>query len=240
MPAPRHPVDEAERLAALHDYDVLDSEAEQTTDDLVHLAGRIAGTPVSLISLVDAERQWFKANVGFDQTQTSREISFCGWAVLGSEPLIVPDTLVDDRFNDNPLVLGEPRIRFYAGFPLVTPGEHMLGTLCVLDNTPGHLSNEQHEDLARLAGLVMTHLEARRNATRLADALREIRALGELIPICAHCRRIREDDDYHRTLEQWLHEHTGTRVSHGICPDCMREHFPEFADRPGGIPGTGQ
>ena len=240
MPAPRHPVDEAERLAALQDYDVLDSEAERTTDDLVHLAGRIAGTPVSLISLVDAERQWFKANIGFDATETSRETSFCGWVVLGSAPLIVPDTLVDDRFNDNPLVLGEPRIRFYAGFPLVTPGEQVLGTLCVLDTIPGHLSDAQHEDLDRLAGLVMTHLEARRNATRLADALREVRTLGELIPICAHCRRIREDDAYHRTLEQWLHEHTGTRVSHGICPDCMHEHFPEFADRPDDFSGTGR
>jgi GAF domain-containing protein len=231
MPAPGRPADETERLAALHDYDILDSEAEQTTDDLVHLAGRIAGTPMSLISLVDAERQWFKASSGFDDTETPRETSFCGWAVLGREPLVVPDALEDDRFSDNPSVLGTPNIRFYAGFPLVTPGEHVIGTLCVLDTAPAQLSDAQHEDLARLARLVMTHLEARRNATRLAEALREVRTLGELIPICAHCRRIREDDAYHRTLEQWLQEHTGTRVSHGICPDCMREHFPEFADR---------
>src|SRR6185295_4780100 len=139
-PVPPH---ESERLGALQRYEVLDTEPEQRFDDLTLLASHICETPIALITLVDAERQWFKSRVGLTTTQTPRAISFCGHAILKDDVMVVPDVSADPRFADNPLVTGEPHARFYAGAPLVSPGGQALGTLCVIDRVPRDLTPGQ-------------------------------------------------------------------------------------------------
>ena len=155
-------VNETERLEALHSYQVLDTDPEQALNDLVQLSAFICGTPISLISLIDDERQWFKARTGTDVLQTPREYSFCQYAMRANDVYEVPDMAADARFANNPLVTGDPHIRFYAGAPLLTPEGQPLGTLCALDTVPRQLSSDQREALRVLARQVMTHLELRR------------------------------------------------------------------------------
>src|SRR6478752_136292 len=130
------PENESERLAALRSFHVLDTPPEECFDILTALTAHIVGTPVALVSLVDSERQWFKSRYGFEATETPRDISFCGHVVAHAEPMVVPDARLDWRFADNPLVTGDPHIRFYAGFPLLTPDGVALGSLCALDRKP--------------------------------------------------------------------------------------------------------
>jgi diguanylate cyclase (GGDEF)-like protein len=162
------PSNEAERLAALRSYDVLDTICEASFDNITQMAAQLTGCPISLVSLVDSERQWFKSKVGLDATETPREQSFCAHAITNSsEALVVGDALLDARFSDNPLVSGAPSIRFYAGVPLVNSEGLALGTLCVIDREPRKLSQSQSETLQRLAGAVMTTLELRRAMIRV-------------------------------------------------------------------------
>ena len=142
------PKQEARRLKVLWQYDVLDTVPEEVFDDLTELAAHICEAPVALISLVDEDRQWFKARVGISVRETSRDISFCAHAILGDDLLIVPDAAKDKRFKTNPLVTGPLKLRFYAGAPLITPDGHGLGTLCVLDNKPRTLRPEQAQAFA--------------------------------------------------------------------------------------------
>jgi diguanylate cyclase (GGDEF)-like protein len=177
MPAAPLPPDEAERLACLRSCEVLDSGAEEAFDRIARFAGKLAGTPIAVISLVDADRQWFKARIGLDATETPRDQAFCAHAILRpGEPLIVPDATRDSRFADNPLVTGAPGIRFYAGMPLVSAEGHALGTLCVIDHVPRAIGAEQVEGLTLLADTVSTALELRRAMRRarqlaMTDAL---------------------------------------------------------------------
>jgi diguanylate cyclase (GGDEF)-like protein len=164
------PSNEAERLAALRAYEVLDTAYEDAFDNIAHLAGRLIDTPIALISLVDADRQWFKSRIGLDGTETAREFSFCAHAINAPrEVLVVPDALLDPRFSDNPLVLGEPRIRFYAGAPLTNSQGASLGALCVIDREPRTMSAETRELLRRLAETVVTTLELRRAMNGVRD-----------------------------------------------------------------------
>jgi GAF domain-containing protein len=162
------PTAEKKRLKVLWQYDVLDTVPEEVFDDLTELAARICGAPIALISLVDENRQWFKSKVGISVTETSRDRSFCAHAIKQEGLFIIPDATRDDRFKDNPLVVSDPKIRFYAGAPLITPDGHALGTLCVIDKVPRELRPEQQQALRVLARHVMTQLELRRHSKELA------------------------------------------------------------------------
>lgn len=157
--------DEPARLRALRRYEVLDTEPEPAFDDITSLAAQVCKAPMALISLVDAERQWFKSRKGFDRTETPRDISFCTHAILHREPFVVKDALTDPRFATTPLVTAEPWFRFYAGVPLVTSDGHAIGTLCVADRVPRELDTRQLGALRALARTVMEKLELRRTLT---------------------------------------------------------------------------
>lgn len=171
MQTPLLPLGEAERLEALRGYNILDTPPDQDYDDFTRLAAHICQTPIALISLVDADRQWFKSKIGVDVAEIPRDLAFCAHAILQPDkPLIVGDARLDARFADNPLVTGGPRIRFYAGAPLVTPGGDALGTMCVIDHTPRDLSPEQVAALGALSRHVVACLELRQHiAARQAD-----------------------------------------------------------------------
>jgi GAF domain-containing protein len=162
---------DAARVAALQKYAILDSEPEQAFDDLVLLASFISNTPIALISLVDENRQWFKSKMGVSVSETPREIAFCNSAIRQPDVFVVPDTLSDDRFRNNPLVLSDPKIRFYAGAPLINEEGYALGTICVVDKTPREFSLGQQAALKALSRLVLAQMEFRRNLMLLKEAL---------------------------------------------------------------------
>jgi GAF domain-containing protein len=161
------PPDEPQRMQALREYDVLDTPPEAVYDDIAHVCAGVCDTPIALIALIDGRRNWFKARVGVDDelTESPRDISFCGHAIVGPDILEVTDAIVDERFADNPLVASEPRIRFYAGAPLVTPDGYKLGTICAIDVRPRRLSEAQRDTLTALSRLVMRQLDRRRRAS---------------------------------------------------------------------------
>src|SRR3954454_2825903 len=168
--APPAKTNEARRLKVLWQYEILDTVPEEVFDDLTELAARICEAPIALISLIDEDRQWFKSKVGVTISETSRDISFCAHAIKQTELFIIPDATQDLRFANNPLVTSDPKIRFYAGAPLITPDGYALGTLCVIDKVPRELRPEQKQALRVLARHVMTQLELRRHALELARA----------------------------------------------------------------------
>ena len=147
------PLDEARRLATLHELEILDTPFEERFDRITRIAAALAEVPIALVSLVDLERQWFKSCQGLDVSETSRELAFCAHVVYSRKPMIVKDTLLDDRLADSPVVVGGPRIRFYAGFPIFHDNGSCLGTLCLIDTKPRELSDgtlRLIEDLARI------------------------------------------------------------------------------------------
>ena len=190
MKAPNTPQHEATRLNALRSLNILDTPAEERFDRLTRLVKRMFDVPIALISLVDENRQWFKSSVGLNINETSREISFCGHTILGNEVLIIEDTTQDVRFADNPLVLREPCIRFYAGCPLRFTDGSRLGTLCIIDTSPRTLDEGEIKALMDLAGLaehelVAIELAVVDNLTRLANRRGFISIAQKCLDICA-------------------------------------------------------
>ncbi|HET7292368.1 MAG TPA: PAS domain S-box protein [Vicinamibacteria bacterium] len=175
------PSDEAARLAELRRYAVLDTPPEPAFDELTGLASRVCSTPMALLSLVDQDRQWFKAAHGFvGVRETPRDASFCSHAIQDRKPLVVADALADERFRENPFVLGAPHVRFYAGAPLVTPAGYALGTLCVADSTPRSLLPHELDGLEALSRQAMALLELRRRSLDLARTEERFKLLVEL------------------------------------------------------------
>jgi PAS domain S-box-containing protein len=169
-------INEQKRLVALKRYNILDTAPKLEFDDFTQLASLICQTPISLISLVDEARQWFKSRVGIEVCETHRSLSFCQHAIQGTELMEIPDAQLDERFCGNPLVTGDPYIRFYAGAPLITPDGHRIGTLCVIDKSPRQLTGVQRDGLVRLSRHIMRQLESSIDHTKLiqsSEALRE-------------------------------------------------------------------
>ncbi|NCJ08377.1 response regulator [Synechococcales cyanobacterium C] len=184
------PENEAQRLQALERYEILDTPPEASFDELTQLARAICQVPMALISLVDANRQWFKSKVGLEATETPRNLAFCAHALLHEHLLVVEDAKADLRFFDHPLVVGDPHIRFYAGAPLITPDGYALGTLCVVDYQPRTLTPEQYQALSTLAKQVVSQLELRHKLKILnqakAAADKANQAKGEFLATMSH------------------------------------------------------
>ncbi len=166
------PPNESARLEALRRYRLLDTPPEEELDDLTRVAAALCGTPIALISLVDEHRQWFKAKVGVEASETDRTVAFCAHAILGQDVLMVPNAAWDARFAGNPLVTGEPYIRFYCGVPLISPEGMALGTICAIDRTPRTLSTEQVAGLRAIGRQIMRILNLRRQAQEDRERLR--------------------------------------------------------------------
>jgi GAF domain-containing protein len=165
------PANEVERLRTLRSYKILDTKPEERFDELTRLAALICGVPISLISLIDTDRQWFKSRFGLDVEETPRAQAFCTHAIMQPDMFVVPDATKDERFAQNPLVTGDLHIRFYAGAPLAARDGHVLGTLCVIDHEPHTLTEAQKEALKLVGRLVIANFELRRDLQELKEAL---------------------------------------------------------------------
>ena len=167
------PEDEADRLTTLRQYQILDTPPEAEFDNLTTLSSRTCSAPIALITLIDEKRQWFKSKVGLELAETPRSDSFCAYTILQRDILLVQDAREDKRFANNPYVLSGPKIRFYAGVPLVTPAGHAVGSLCVLDMVPRTLSKDQLDTLMLLRQHVVMQFEFRKKLAELAHVARE-------------------------------------------------------------------
>jgi GAF domain-containing protein len=228
MKAPR-PDNEAARLETLHRYRILDTAPERAFNDIIELASFICKTPIAFLSLVAADRQWFKAAKGIQITGTPRDDAFCSHTIMRPDVLVVEDATRDERFEQNPLVQGHPGFRFYAGAPLLTREGHALGSLCAVDVKPHHLDGNQIQALKALSRTVVTELELRRVSMELQEASVKIKTLRGLLPICSYCKGVRDDAGYWQTVEAYVESHSDAHFTHGICPECLEKHYPEFA-----------
>lgn len=216
-PVPRN---ETERLEALRLARILDTAAEKAFDDLVHLAGAVCETPIAVVSLVDDSRQWFKARIGIEAQQTTRDVAFCAHAIMGKEVMVVGDATKDPRFANNPLVTGNPNIRFYAGAPIVIGDHAAVGTVCVIDRKPRELSSMQQNALTVIQRMAGHLIELRR-------ARLDLEAVSQLLPLCSWCRSVKGENgewmDLHRYVANSL------PVTHSMCPSCMQREMHAHA-----------
>ncbi|MGC4035896.1 MAG: GAF domain-containing protein [Chitinophagaceae bacterium] len=203
------PEDEDLRLQDLYSYDLLDTEAEKEYDDLVQLAAQICNCPMSLITLVDADRQWFKAKIGLDDTETSRDVAFCAHTILSDDTFVVENAKEDERFWDNPLVDGDLNIRFYAGVPIVSPMGHRLGSMCVIDKKPATLTDTQRTALSILSRQVTKLIELRAKNKLLRKRATELLELKNTTLQAA----IKEKDNSDHAIAYRLHESIAQKIA---------------------------
>jgi len=222
------PSNEASRLEALRHYQILDSDPEHSYDEITRIASFITGAPIAIVSLIDSERQWFKSKIGLSVNETPRDQAFCAYTIHQTGILEVEDATKDQRFSDNPLVLGSPDIRFYAGASLVDPQGYTLGSLCVIDRHPRKLSAEQRACLTGLASLVMKNMELRKVSAELAAAAANIKTLSGLLPICCACKQIRNDDGFWQQVEAYIGSHSDARFTHSYCPQCYDKFLKDL------------
>ena len=226
-------------------HHILDTLPDPKFDDLALLASFICKTPMAFISVLDSNGQRIQASVGSSPAWISPEQSLCHYTILHAEMLIVKDTLADERFLNHPLITDDPKIRFYAGVPLVTPDGYTLGTLCVVDHKPNDLNLEQIVALQALARQITIQFELRHVAyyleqnnklqakliTDLGEALHYKKILSGTIPICASCKKIRDDEGAWQQIEIYISQHSCADFTHGVCPDCLQNLYPEFSTR---------
>ena len=173
-----YPANEAQRLDALRQAHILDTPPEEAFDDLTRLAAHICGVPIAAVSLIDSDRQWFKSVLGLEVRETPRSAAFCGHTILQTEMFAVSDASADERFAENPLVTDDPHIRFYAGVPLLTPEGFAVGSLCVFDRVPRHLTADQETALRTLARQAAGQIELARRVAAQEQLIAE-RAAAE-------------------------------------------------------------
>ena len=183
---------EEERLSELKSFEILDTPSEKIYDQITSLASVMCDTPIALVSLVDKDRQWFKSTLGLDATETPRSVSFCSHAILQEDIMEIKDATLDERFKNNPLVKGDPNIKFYAGAPLITPRGHRVGTLCVIDSRPHELTPEQKNGLKILARQVVDQLELKKLNAELTYAKDKLVEQQELLVNKARLQSIGE------------------------------------------------
>ncbi len=232
MKAAPQPPDEDRRLAALHEYELLDTPAEDLFDTFTALAAQLCGTPFALIGLIDAERQWFKSAFGLKVAQVPRDVAFCAHVIVQQGLVEVPDTAEDPRFADNPFVTGESRVRFYAGVPLRSHDGHAVGTLAVLDRRPRVLSAEQRSSLVAIADTIVEQFEARRALLRLFDSSRT-----ELYHVDLASERVVFASDAARRNIGYTMEELRSLSPHELLPQLEREGL--LAERLAELRGAG-
>lgn len=183
------PDNESDRLASLKKLQILDTPPEERFDRIAKVAKSFFDVPIALVTLVDANRQWFKSCIGLPIKETDRAISFCGHAIMQKEPFIIEDALKDDRFRDNPLVTGDPHIRFYAGMPISTPDGNNVGTLCVIDTKPRKFTQEQIDNLVSLASWAELEINSKNLndiISSLQDSLRKEKVMAKISELTAN------------------------------------------------------
>ena len=224
---------EARRLDALRQYQILDTPPEEVFDDLAFLAAQICGTAIAVINLIDSTRHWFKAKVGLDVQQMPREVGFCPFCIEKGDALVIPDTLADERYASASLVTSEPYVRFYAGVPLITPSGEAIGTVCIVDQKPREINDEQLEALKTLSRLIIRQLETRRNLTELASIKTEYKQTKEALcqsestlnsffdsaPMMMGTMELRYDDIKH------ISDNAASAKFFGVTPEAMKNRF---------------
>jgi PAS domain S-box-containing protein len=224
MQKPRIPSDEKERQKELDQFEILDTEPEPSFDDLTILASQICETEISLISLIDHDRQWFKSRTGMPAEETPRDISWCGHAILEDDIFEVSDASTDDRFKDNPLFLGAPHVRFYAGMPLVTQNGYKIGTICVIDKTPKKLNDWQKEVLRKLSKQAVILIESRIREKKLLEANLKLEAIVNNIPVML--TSFNENGEIDWVNKEWTDE-LGWSLEELKGVDILEKMYPE-------------
>lgn len=230
-PAPTLP-EEPERMEALRRYEVLDTEADPEFDHIAELASIVCQAPIALVTLVDEQRQWFKARVGLDLESTDRDAAFCAHAIASNDLMVVRDAMNDSRFSTNPLVLGDPKIRFYAGAPIITPDGHRIGTVCAIDREPRELGPAQQAALGVLARMAMDHLEARLSDRQRLRREAAERARAGVAVVDASGRMLLANEALQRLLNRDEADLIGRTLVSFVTSDASRlwEHLRDLVD----------
>lgn len=180
-----------------------------------------------MVNFVDDDRVWTKSTIGLDCEETPRDIAFCARTIETPNTMFVADTHLDERFVASPFVVKDPKIRFYAGAPLIDEAGFRLGSLCVIDRKPRQMSHDLVETLELIANQVIRLVQLRKFNLEMGEALARTRGLADLVPICAHCHSIRDSRDDWQRVEEYFGQLGGAKFSHGVCPGCMVEHYSE-------------